>query len=83
MKTVEFNIKVTNIGSDLAQVEMVTLDNVTLREINLTAQYMMWMYAKESGLPFEEALRSLCDGARTFKGVRKIQVLPGSKGKEQ
>ena len=78
--TIEFKIKVTGLDGKLAQVEMESSTRVGVRELNLTAQYMMWTYAIESGLPFEEALIRLCDGARTFRGVRKIKVLPGGQG---
>lgn len=74
----EFNLKITDISSDRARV-MITLDDITLGEIRLATEYMMWIYATETHFPFEEALRDLCDGARTFKGVRKIEVLCGGK----
>ena len=75
---VEFNVKVTELSGDRAQVEMVTLGDIGLREFRLTAEYRMWIYAKESGLPYEEALRKLCNGARTFKdNARTIKILPG------
>lgn len=76
MNTVELRFKVTGLSGERAQVEMEALSDVTLREIGLVAQYIMWIYAKESELPFEEAMRSVCEGAREFKGVRKISVLP-------
>lgn len=77
MAVTEFKIKLTDLKDERVQVELTTLADIGLREIDITTQYMMWIYAKESGLPFEEALRQLCDGARNFEGVRAIKVLPG------
>jgi len=56
---------------------MTTLADIGIREVRLATQYMMWIYAKESEIPLEEALKLLCDGARTFEDVRTIKVLPG------
>ncbi len=79
--TVEYSFTIENLSNDRVRVQMVT-NGATLSDVMVMTEYMMWISAKESDFPFEEVLRMLCNGARTYEGIEPLQILP-RKGKEK